>query len=783
MKKKIPVVPGRGLIDHAAIEARLNFLASIGNSIPSVEKHSLNTAEIQKNIESFVGSIEIPLGLVGPLCYNTTTGQELVYTLAGTLEGALVASMNRGARAVSLSGGFSAEVLYQRMLRAPLILLKSDEDAVKFEAWVKENFAQIKAQAESHSNHAELIAIEPVLFGKNCHLKFIYSTGDASGQNMTTTCTWHALLWIVKNFTQDTGIAIERYIIEGNAASDKKISAYTIREGRGIRVLAHCFLKEEVIQHVLRTTSDEFLAYFEPSREIARRDGMVGYTINVANAIAALFVASGQDLASVHESGHGEFLIERASGGLTVSLDLTNLVIGTVGGGTYLQKQKEVLELMGCAGSGKVERFASLIAGFALGLELSTYAAIVNGAFAKAHEKLGRNRPVHWLTRSEIDLEFVRKCLRSNPYYTSIIGIETAREEAVENGIITQVTNKVSNKLIGFFPLTVVMSEEQNHRKKLLLKLKALDIEVIKGLHVLAAIIDPELADLLSKYKEKLEYWECHNKEILLYEALAKGGFSCTPAYLGKFIDEKREIYTIALEYLEPENLIHINSQENPELWSKTQITKVIEAISEIHLYFLPAENRRELTSISEYQAWEAEPLYRKFVSIMQKEANQDWKHVLIGKLKYFPEELKAAYPTLKIEKTVVHNDFNSRNIAILKPSGSENYDRACIYDWELAVLNIPHRDIVEFLSFVMVENFSAEEFFGYLSIHIKCWEGRSRCSEDEWQQGYIYALKEYLLTRVSFYEVAGIHARYTFSERILRNGFRMLELLEEKPH
>ena len=115
---------------------------------------------------------------------------------------------------------------------------------------------------------------------------------------------------------------------------------------------------------------------------------MAGYNINLANAIAAIFVATGQDLASVHESSIGILKLERKDDGLYLQLTLPNLVIGTVGGGTHLTKQSEALAMMGCLGSGKVNRFAQLIAGFALGLEISTYAAIVSGEFAKAHEKL-----------------------------------------------------------------------------------------------------------------------------------------------------------------------------------------------------------------------------------------------------------------------------------------------------------------------------------------------------------------------------------------------------------
>ena len=125
--------------------------------------------------------------------------------------------------------------------------------------------------------------------------------------------------------------------------------------------------------------------------------------------VAGIFAATGQDLACIHESSCGILNVEQADDGLYLSLNLPSLVVGTIGGGTHLNKQKEALEVMGCYGNNSVNRFAELIAGFALSLEISTFAAIVSGQFAKSHEKLGRNKPVNWLTKSEINKEFIQK--------------------------------------------------------------------------------------------------------------------------------------------------------------------------------------------------------------------------------------------------------------------------------------------------------------------------------------------------------------------------------------
>jgi hydroxymethylglutaryl-CoA reductase (NADPH) len=409
MLEQYTTVPGRGLLTKSAILYRKEHMEELGFNLLEVEKTTLNHTEIQNNIESLVGAVEIPLGLIGPLTYNYNNTKEEVFCLGATLEGALIASMNRGAKAVSMSGGFSANIVHQKMVRSPLFILSTIEHAFHFEKWIIEHFSRIREIAENYSNHANLLEIIIHRDNQDVHTNFVYSTGDAAGQNMTTTCTWHAILWIVAEYESAGFEKIHDFVLEGNGSSDKKVSEFLMRHGRGTKVIAKTIIKEEVIHKILRTSSEQLLKFYEPSRKYAKLNGMAGYSINAANAIAAIFAATGQDLASIHESSVADLELKKHSEGLEMRLTLFSLVIGSLGGGTHLPKQQEALKIMKCDGKGKVERLASLIAGFVLGLELSTYAAMVSGEFAKAHEKLGRNKPIDWLQWIEVDQSFIQK--------------------------------------------------------------------------------------------------------------------------------------------------------------------------------------------------------------------------------------------------------------------------------------------------------------------------------------------------------------------------------------
>ncbi|UKN00240.1 phosphotransferase [Paracrocinitomix mangrovi] len=762
--EKYTIVPGRGLLTKTAIAERKKFLKQLGINTDAIEFSTINPAELQQNIESLIGSTEIPTGLVGPLLFNKAGEEEQVYCAVSTLEGALVASMNRGAKAISLSGGFKANFVHQKMVRTPLFILSSDSTAQHFENWLNNNFEEIKKTAESYSNHANLRHIQVLRFERNVHVHFVYTTGDAAGQNMTTTCTWHAILWLVEKYKSEGFEEIKDFVLEGNGASDKKVSQFLIDHGRGCKVEVSAILKEDIIQKILRTTSDDLLRYYGPSIELAKKNGMLGYNINVANAIAGIFAATGQDLASIPESSMAFLDLKKHAEGLEVSLTLFSLVVGTVGGGTHLQKQREALTLMGCQGEGKLQRFASLIAGFALGLELSTYAAIVSGEFAKAHEKLGRNKPVNWLQWNEIDTDFISKMVKdkiSDPITEVII-----QKGEVDNGILMNLCKKVNRKLIGFIP---VQLKTPDHSLEILLKSKATDIETIKGIHLMAASIDPELCDLIVKYKNNLEYINSHLKELLIPQFVASHQLDIIPQYYGHYIDDKREIYILAQERLHSKNLQLFDSENSPQLWTDQHIKNCIKAITEVHLAYLN-EPDKSLDCIQEFKLELSLPLYQKLLEIaIKEEKDQGNKYELLESYLKSAESIET-----KIPKTLIHNDFNPRNIAI------RNNADVCIYDWELSVIDYPHRDIVELLSFTLNSDFEKAELLEYLQYHYELAGSKMEAEWNDWKNIYPTVIKEYLASRVLFYNAAQVNMKLKFVDRIYNNCLKMIEFLED---
>jgi hydroxymethylglutaryl-CoA reductase (NADPH) len=146
------------------------------------------------------------------------------------------------------------------------------------------------------------------------------------------------------------------------------------------------------VRRVLRTSIDDLLDLAWAGTHGAVASGMQSVAFTPASAIAAVFAATGQDLGMVGTSSMAHGTGRRVEGGLNVSIRLPGLEVATVGGGTTLPYAQRWLEVMGCAGPGKVYRFAQIIAAAALALEISASAAMATAGseeFFRAHHERG----------------------------------------------------------------------------------------------------------------------------------------------------------------------------------------------------------------------------------------------------------------------------------------------------------------------------------------------------------------------------------------------------------
>jgi hydroxymethylglutaryl-CoA reductase (NADPH) len=186
---------------------------------------------------------------------------------------------------------------------------------------------------------------------------------------------------------------IRHFYLESNLATDKKASQVNIMHTRGKRVIAEATIKREVLVEHMRVEPESLFYHYNVSNIGAFLSGANNNGLHSANAITALFIATGQDVANVAESSAGIIYTELTpQKDLYISMTIPSLIIATYGGGTGLATQRECLELLGCSGKGKVLRLAEIIGAVVLAGEISLASAISSSDWVSSHEKYGRNR-------------------------------------------------------------------------------------------------------------------------------------------------------------------------------------------------------------------------------------------------------------------------------------------------------------------------------------------------------------------------------------------------------
>ncbi len=340
-----------------------------------------------RNIENFIGTVKIPVGLAGPLRVNGIAAQGDYYVPLATTEAALVASYHRGASVITLAGGCTTLVLSEGVSRAPAYAFATLIEAGNFIQWCLAHYNELSEAAKSTSSHGKLLDMRFTVEGNHVYLLLEFLTGDASGQNMVTIATQAVCDYLAANCP----VKPVYFFVEGNLSGDKKASAQSFQTVRGRKIAAEVNLSRSIVERHLRTTPEKMVDYWRMSAIGGVLSGTIGVQGHYANGLAALFIACGQDAACVSEAAVGVTRFElTAEGGLYAAVTLPNLIVGTVGGGTSLPSQRACLEILGLAGTGHARAFAEVCAALALAGELSIIAALSAHQFAQAHAKLAR---------------------------------------------------------------------------------------------------------------------------------------------------------------------------------------------------------------------------------------------------------------------------------------------------------------------------------------------------------------------------------------------------------
>lgn len=307
-----------------------------GVAMDHIGHFSLDTKGLHPNIENFIGIAQVPLGIAGPIHVDGEYAKgDFLVPVAGIRKG-VVERISRGLELIG-KRKIQTTISSSFMTRGPVLKAPTARYAKEMADWVGANFSILKQEAETTTKHGKLLWIKPYIVGRNLFLRFAYDTSKAMGMNMATIATDKALGLVEKNFPEAKHIALA-----GNMCIDKKPAFLNYIEGRGKHVTAEVFL--------------------EGAKGSSPKPGF-------ADAAAGIYLATGQDLAHSVELNNGDVLFEQTPKGLYCALSITNIQVGTIGGGTRVETQKECLKIMGCDGA-EPEKLAEIIAAAALAHEI-----------------------------------------------------------------------------------------------------------------------------------------------------------------------------------------------------------------------------------------------------------------------------------------------------------------------------------------------------------------------------------------------------------------------------
>ncbi len=216
---------------------------------------SCSCLKLKGNIENPIGLAKVPIGVVGPLLVSGDHVNGYVLCPFATTEGALTASATRGATALTRAGGVRVKVTGQCMFRSPAFQLRNMCEVEQFWQWMLTNFEALQKQVRLFSQHATLLEIEPVRFGRVLVVQFRFSTEDAAGQNMVTSGTWHACKWLLRKAEKELpGVKVTEFWVESNLSADKKMSPVNLFRSRGIHAQAEAWIPNAVLKSVLKVS-------------------------------------------------------------------------------------------------------------------------------------------------------------------------------------------------------------------------------------------------------------------------------------------------------------------------------------------------------------------------------------------------------------------------------------------------------------------------------------------------------------------------------------------------
>jgi hydroxymethylglutaryl-CoA reductase (NADPH) len=360
---------------------------------------------------------------------------------------------------------------------------------------------------------------------------------------------------------------------------------------------------------------------------------------------------------------------------------------------------------------------------------------------------------------------------------TSVVLIERGSDHSV----VGELTSWRRGRPVGLFRYRIGLQiGDGNRTLDVMVKVKPSDEDVLQVAETTAATCDGRVSAALRDVRDLIGVRGSHLREPALYGETDERIRRHQPRCYGTWRNDGEASWGIVLERLT--DMAVMDAADSLEPWTDEAIQTVIKGLAEIHSVWLGREVAlRQQSWIGHLATSESAARLQPFWRALADHAAPRFQEWAGPQLVRAHDLLVSAAPlwwrTLDAHpKTLIHHDFNPRNIGLRREA-----DRLSLvaYDWELATIGVPQRDLAELLCFVLPEDVSSACLNGYVEMHRHTLEQMSGASLDRrrWWGGFVSALSDVLVARFSFYALIDRVRPQPFLPRVTRTWLRLHEL------
>ena len=352
-----------------------------------------------------------------------------------------------------------------------------------------------------------------------------------------------------------------------------------------------------------------------------------------------------------------------------------------------------------------------------------------------------------------------------------------------DHSIISELTSWKQGHRTGLFEYELDLATTTGGRQlQAIAKLKPSDDDVLEVAETTAAVCDARVERELSAVRNRIGIRGSHVREIEIYAmAYAKGSDPRLRRYLPRCygtwrLDADRS-WGLLIEKLD--DMAVMDAADDVGAWSAAHVATAIDGLAALHACWFGREeelashpwmghvstsaNVGEMAPFWAALADHAAPAFREWAgpALVRTHADLVWS-------------TREWWPALDaLPRTLIHNDFNPRNVGIRRISGGT---RLVAYDWELATTGAPQRDLAEFLCFVLPPDVDCDTLERWRERHRVGLEREtgSRLPATAWADGFRSALNDVLVSRLAFYAMIHRVRPQTFLPRVVATWARL---------